>query len=236
MHRETYYKITGSIWFRWLARLILLFSAVAAFTLSFFPSLHGLHYVDAEHAVSRIGPGIAVVFTLPLIIIAAVAWRWWRAGGLTGIIWSIALLAMALLYSSDTEIYFLIWGGVFLGGIMHVFTAGKKEPSVIAEEKLKWSAIIISFLSPLCYVIIFILVFLLKLPAGLGAGLFYIPFAIVIAVIAIYKPSLGGPLMVFSGSLLFSAALMTDHYPQYYVPVSSFSIIGGVLHLIGRYR
>jgi len=225
---------TGSAWFLWLARLFLLASAMASFILAFFPSLHRFHYVDAELATSRIDPGIAVIFTLPLIIGAGLAWWRPRAGGLFSVIYSLAVLITWPL-KGYTVIFFPLWGGFLLGSVMHVFIPEEAEISAIAEERLRRSAIVVSFLSPLCYALIFLLVFVIRLPAGLGAGLFYTPWAILIAVIAILRPSIGGPLLVFAGGLLFSASLMTDHYPEYYLPVSGFSIIGGILHLIARY-
>lgn len=234
-----YHRITDSFWFRWLACIILVSFATAAFILSFFPSLHDFHYVDAEDAVSRIGPGIAIIFTLPLIISAILAWPWPRAGSLTAVIYSLAILAMGPLsnnfFNYNTTIFYPIWGGVLLGGVMHLFIPKGGQP-VVQEKKLRWSAIIVSFLAPIAYAVIFLLVFLIHITAGLGTGIFYTPWAILIAVIAIIMPSLGGPLMVFSGSLLFSASLMADHYPQYYVPIASFSFIGGMLHLIWRYK
>jgi hypothetical protein len=234
-----YHRTTGSFWFRWLARIILISFAAASFILSFFTSLHGFHYVDAENAVDRIGPYTAIIFTLPLIIRAMVAWPRPRAGGLTAVIYSLAILAAAALdsnfYNHFTEIFYPLWGGALLGGIMHLFIS-KREHPIIQQNRLRRSAIIVSFLAPLSYAVIFLLVFVFMLPAGLGTGIFYTPWAIFIAVIAIIMPSLGGPLLVFSGSLLFSVALMADHYPQYYVPIASFSIVGGMLHLIWRYK
>jgi hypothetical protein len=93
-------------------------------------------------------------------------------------------------------------------------------------------ATITSFASPLYYLIIMLLVFIIHLPAGLGTGLFYSPFAFIFAVLAFYRPLPGGILMFLGGCLLFIASLLTNHYTQYYLPIASLSILGGVLHCI----
>jgi hypothetical protein len=96
---------------------------------------------------------------------------------------------------------------------------------------LKIAASVFSFGSTLCYLIIMLLVFTMKLPAGGGAGLFYTPPAFIFAVLAIYRPLAGGVLLLFAGALLFIASLQTNHYPQYYLPIGSLSVVGGILHL-----
>ena len=94
------------------------------------------------------------------------------------------------------------------------------------------AASVFSFASPLCYLIIMLLVFTIRLPAGLGTGLFYSPPAFIFAVLAIYRPLAGGILLCIGGALLFVASLLTNHYPEYYLPISSLSLVGGILHII----
>lgn len=81
-----------------------------------------------------------------------------------------------------------------------------------------------------------VLVFTLKWPAGLGTGLFYTPFAFIFALLAFYRPLAGGILLIIAGGLLFSASWLTNHYIQYYLPIASFSFIGGLLHIIRAYK
>ena len=100
------------------------------------------------------------------------------------------------------------------------------------RKRLKRSAIGISFAAPAGYCVIMLLVFTIKLPAGLGTGLFWSPFAIIFSFLAIYKPLAAGIMMVISGGLLFSCSLITNHYLMYYLPISSIQIIAGILHLI----
>lgn len=230
MASKIHFPTIHSPLFRWLARFFLISASVAALVLSFFPSLYRFHYVYPELAYHRISPEVAFVFVLPLVIITAIAWFWPRAGGSAAVAWATAILLTNM--SPYTTLFFPIWSVFLAGGVIHLFIPQKTDRSLSVDEKLNLSAIIISFTAPLCYLIILVLVSTLKLPAGLGAGLFYSPFAMVFAVLAIYKPFLGGTLMMFSGSLLFSTCLMSDHYPQYYMPISSLSIISAFLHLI----
>jgi hypothetical protein len=96
---------------------------------------------------------------------------------------------------------------------------------------LNAAAIVMAFASPFCYLVIMLLVLILKLPGGLGAGLFYSPFAFVFAYIAIRRPLAGGILLIIAGGMLFYTSLITHHYPQYYLPTASFSLAGGLLHV-----
>jgi len=104
------------------------------------------------------------------------------------------------------------------------------------EEALEWSAILISFAAPAGYFAIMVLVFALHLPAGLGTGLFWSPFAILFSIIAIRRPRAAGILLIVSGGLLFFSSLLTDHYTMYYLPVSGIQFAGGSLHLVRSFR
>jgi hypothetical protein len=101
---------------------------------------------------------------------------------------------------------------------------------------LSVTAIVISFAAPFYYLVIMILVLTIKLPAGLSTGLFYAPFALVFAILAAYKPLIGGILLIIAGGLLFSASWLTNHNIQIYLPIASFSFIGGLLHIIRAYK
>jgi len=102
---------------------------------------------------------------------------------------------------------------------------------VVTNERLDAAAIVTTLLAPVTVAVIAVLVFTLHWPAGLGTGLFYSFVAVPVGLLAIYKSRTGGAITLLMGGLLLTASLMTNHYPQYYVPTGGLSIAGGLLHL-----
>lgn len=226
------HQLFNCIWFRWLARFILLAATLAAFVLSFFPSQSQLHYIYSELAEARIGPEVSTVLTLPLLLIGAVAWFRPRPGGLLAVAWCLAALAARYMFGHDTVIYFPLFSLILAGGVLHLFLPERVRLSATTARRLSVAAAVISFAAPVCFLFTVILVLTLQLPAGLGTGLFYSVLAIILALFALHWPLAGGTAIVFFGGMLFSGVLITDHYPMYYVPVAGLSIMGGALHLI----
>ena len=97
--------------------------------------------------------------------------------------------------------------------------------------RLDNAAIVAGLAAPAGFLLIVVLVFTLHLPAGLGAGLFWSPFALGFACAAIRLPLAGGALLLISGGLLFTCSLATDHYIMYYVPISCIQFFAGILHV-----
>ena len=102
------------------------------------------------------------------------------------------------------------------------------------SEKVELAAIIITFIAPVTFGVIVISGFIFHWPGGMGTGLFYSMAAVPVGVLAIYKVRTGGSITFGMGVLLLTASLLTNHYPQYYVPVGALSILGGTLHLFRK--
>ncbi len=234
-------KPFSSQWFQWLARFLLLSSSVAAFILSFYHSLHGFQYVYSDFMYSRVGTNAALAFALPLLVLALVAWFRPRAGGITATLWILTILVIFLVrlineyFDGYNNSMFWPIGIVYLiGAIMHLFLPRDKENSLPADARFRWAAIIATFAAPAAFIILSIWIYIFKnIPAGTGIGLlFFSPLAIILGIIAVAWPFYGGIGIIIVGSLFFSLTLVTDHYPMYYVPISSVFIIGGTLHLM----
>ena len=99
------------------------------------------------------------------------------------------------------------------------------------SERLHATAIVTTLLAPVTFGVILLFGFIFRWPGGMGTGLFYSMAAVPVGVLAVYRARTGGVITIVMGGLLLSASLLTNHYPQYYVPVGALSIAGGLLHL-----
>jgi hypothetical protein len=233
-------SIFSSLWFHGLARFFLISSAVTALILSFYHSLHSYQYVYSEGMFSRIGTNSAIAFALPLLVLALIAWFRPHAGGIAAALWILTILVIFIVRligeyfdGYDNSIFWPIGIVYLVGAVMHLCLPRQKENSIIADARFRWAAVIVTFAAPLLYFILLALVFAFRWPGGMGAGLlFFTPLAIILGIVAVAWPFYGGISIIIIGSLFFSLTLVTDHYPMYYVPISSVFIIGGALHLM----
>ncbi len=234
-------RLFNSLWFHWLARFLLLASSIAAFTLSFYPSMHSFQYVYSQGMYAREGTNAAIAFALPLLVLALIAWFRPRAGGIAAAVWILTLLVIftyRLISENsrgfyDSTVFWPIIIVYLVGAVMHLCLPRQKENSILTDARFRWAAIIVTFAAPLLYFILLALAFAFRWPGGMGAGLlFFSPLAIIFGIVAVVRPFYSGIAIIIVGSLFFSLTLVTDHYPMYYVPISSVFIIGGALHLM----
>ena len=115
MDNSSWMGFASRKWFRWLARVIVLVPALEAFGSSFLYDIivHGSwpkywHWDEA------------LFFTIPLLVIAIIAWLTPLVGGATAIVWGVLWLIIGLETGSPLDEMFIIsvYGSFLIGGIL----------------------------------------------------------------------------------------------------------------------
>jgi len=99
----------------------------------------------------------------------------------------------------------------------------------LLSKRLRKAAIIVTFLPLVGFVI-----YQALRPAPIF-GIVWCFFAVIFAVIALRYHKTGSILMIFAGALFFLSTLLTNHYIEFYLPVSGVYTVGGILHFINAF-
>jgi len=207
--------------------------------------------MDAEwrlYAGASSGTGTAMIFALPMLVIAGMAWFWPRAGGIMAGVWGLALVLTPLMVkpllnhnaAASDNFYYLYYIFIF-GGILHLLLPPQKVD--FSDEWLKRFADVLTF-GPLAVFIVLLTMGIISqfMSAFQGVfepsvwGVIWFVYALIFAFFANKFPKVRGIMIIAAGGAFYSGSYMANYFTQFYLPLSIAYAAGGALHTIRAFQ
>ncbi len=227
-------SISNSRWFLWLARALVLASAVGVFISIYFfydPHFYPFTITGISQPFSQ-----AILAGGSLLVLTGLMWFFPGVGSVLALLWLLFRFIQDFSVLHDLPplpLYFSLYGMFIVGSVMHLVIAVLKEkvPGTAARAgiRLRWAARILSLVSLAAFIIAFSCV---TRPAWFLLVL--VP-VILLAAVAWFWSVLGGVLMI-AGSVIALVNILPMNYDTFYlmalvVPWIIFGV-AGILYLI----